>query len=119
MKFLTVNETFRAFQMLAFELRAYTRIAQDDKQTAKADRHPGRKFIAPAFDIFRTSSIHGPHLCFVTEPCGLNIEELQLEQPNRQFCLSVVKRIIKQTLLAVDYMHSRLNMVHAGMLRLI
>ncbi|KAM5531989.1 hypothetical protein V8D89_014323 [Ganoderma adspersum] len=56
----------------------------------------------------------GPHLCIVKEPCGPTLAALQEMQPHRSFTLPVTKRIIKQTLLALDFMHTTMKRTHIG-----
>ena len=56
----------------------------------------------------------GPHLCIVKEPCGPTLATLQETQPYRSFTLPVAKRIIKQTLLALDFIHTTMKRTHVG-----
>ncbi|KAM5535105.1 hypothetical protein V8D89_011191, partial [Ganoderma adspersum] len=56
----------------------------------------------------------GPYLCVVKEPCGPTLAALQAMQPHRSFTLPVAKRIIKQTLLALNFIHMTMKRTHIG-----
>jgi serine/threonine-protein kinase SRPK3 len=54
-----------------------------------------------------------PHLCYVMEPMGTSLYNL-LNENKLRFSVSSVKRIIKQVLLALDYLHRECGYIHAG-----
>ena len=58
--------------------------------------------------------LFSPHLCIVREPCGPTLAALQEVQPHCSFTLPVTKRIIRQTLLALDFMHTTTKRTHVG-----
>lgn len=61
------------------------------------------------------SVLLGSHLCIVKEPCsGPTLAVLQDAQPHRSFSLPVAKRIIKQTLSALDFIHMTMERTHIG-----
>ena len=63
----------------------------------------------------RAIRVHlGSHLCIERELCGPTLAALQVAQPHRSFTLPVVKRIIRQTLLALDFMHTTMKRTHVG-----
>jgi len=78
--------------------------------------HPGYKHCLHLYDATHDASYHGPHICLVTDVLGANITSLRRLQPNGHgaFPVGVAKRIIKQTLLALDYLHRECNLVHTG-----
>jgi serine/threonine-protein kinase SRPK3 len=78
--------------------------------------HPGYKHCLHLYDVTCEISYHGPHICFVTNVLGANITSLHSLQPNGHSVLpvAVAKCIIKQTLLALDYLHRECNFVHTG-----
>ena len=55
----------------------------------------------------------GGHICFVTEPLSVSLANLRPYGQNR-FALSTAKRIIKQVLLALDYLHRECGYIHTG-----
>jgi serine/threonine-protein kinase SRPK3 len=112
-KVLTVHQT-------AGELDGY--IAELDTLrsiTNKNSSHPGYKHCPRLYDEFITESHHGPHICYVTDVFGLTMASLRLTPPGvrHPFSVRATKRIIKQTLLALDYLHRECRFVHTGMLR--
>ncbi|EJF60470.1 kinase-like protein [Dichomitus squalens LYAD-421 SS1] len=75
---------------------------------AQNNRDPG----ARACDRIR--SIHfGTHLHIVKDVFGPALTDLQASQPDRRFTLPVTKRIIRDTLLALQYIHST-GRTHVG-----
>ncbi|KAJ7109950.1 kinase-like domain-containing protein [Mycena epipterygia] len=53
-----------------------------------------------------------PHLVFVTDPLGSDLHALQRTQPRGRFSGAVTKRIVKQVLLALDYLHTGCKFIH-------
>ena len=56
----------------------------------------------------------GDHVSLVTDVYGSDTSQLQLSQPNGAFPVHVIKRIIKQTLLGLDYLHQECGVIHTG-----
>ncbi|KAG1818704.1 kinase-like domain-containing protein [Suillus subaureus] len=61
-------------------------------KTANPD-HPGHQHCLHLYDVIAEKSCHGPHICIVTNILGANM-------------------IVKQTLLALDYLHRECSFVH-------
>lgn len=76
--------------------------------------HPGYKHCLRLRDMFPASSQHGPHICFVTDVLGTDLTVLRRSQPDGVFTVLVVKRIVKQMLLALDYLHRSCCLIHTG-----
>ena len=53
-------------------------------------------------------------MSLVFDVLGSNLLSLQRTQPNLAFSLQVTKRIIKQVLLALDYLYRDCGLVHRG-----
>ncbi|RPD56041.1 kinase-like protein [Lentinus tigrinus ALCF2SS1-6] len=115
-KILTVNYTRGIESGEFFELEVWRRFREvhyKSKAKPEASVHPGLKHCVVPQTVFTAESPHGTHLCFVTEPFGSTLDELQVGQPGFTFPLHVVKRAVRQTLLALDFLHTELDLVHA------
>jgi serine/threonine-protein kinase SRPK3 len=77
-------------------------------------RHPGFAHCLAMQHCFTVKSSAGGHICFATDVLGPNMMILRSAQPNHTFPVSVAKRIIKQILLSVDYLHRECGYVHTG-----
>jgi serine/threonine-protein kinase SRPK3 len=107
-KVLTVNATAGITRGLLYEIDAIKRV------TTANPLHPGYNHCLKLCDWFVTESIHGPNFCLVTAALADNTATLQATLPHTVFPLPVVKRIIKQILLALDYLHRECGFIHAG-----
>ncbi|KAF7761326.1 hypothetical protein Agabi119p4_10735 [Agaricus bisporus var. burnettii] len=74
---------------------------------------PGFKHCLTLQHCFTAESEAGQHICFVTEPLSSSLANLQEPGQNR-YPLPVAKRIIKQVLLALDYLHRECGYIHTG-----
>ena len=83
--------------------------------TAADSDHPGYKHCITLRDSFLVHSKHGPLIYLVTDVLGMDLSYLRHSQD--AFPTSVVKRITRQTLLALDYLHRECHIVHTGELR--
>jgi serine/threonine-protein kinase SRPK3 len=107
-KVLTVIQSFCISDGIIFEFDSIQLV------TAKNPAHRGYKHCVTARETFTATSKHGDHLCLVTDPLGSTLASLQISQPKGVFTVPVVKRIIKQCLLALDYLHTECRLVHTG-----
>jgi serine/threonine-protein kinase SRPK3 len=109
-KILTVNATAGIFKGLLGEVDILKTIMK-----AGSD-HPGFRHCLHLYDAFIATSNHGPHICLATNLLGESLITLRRMQPNGQgaFPIALSKRIIKQTLLALDYLHRECDVVHTG-----
>ncbi|KAF8072141.1 kinase-like domain-containing protein [Lyophyllum atratum] len=105
-KVLTVNFTTGCIYGQVFEIDSMQRI------TRANPKHPGYEHCLAMRDGFVSMSYHGPHLTIATDVLGSDTMNLQLRQPNSTFSVHVTKRIIKQILLALDYLHRDCGLVH-------
>lgn len=78
-------------------------------------RHPGFQHCCQLIETFNATSRYGEHVCLVTEALGMDLGVYRT-QFNRKWMLPVraVKRITKQTLLALDYLHRECGIIHTG-----
>ncbi|KAG1782670.1 kinase-like domain-containing protein [Suillus placidus] len=77
-----------------------------------APHHPGFPHCLTMHDSFMAHTSAGRHLCFVTDVLGPNMRTLRSAQPNYRFSVSIAKRIIKQILLAINYLHVECQYIH-------
>lgn len=108
---LTVNATVGVLDGLLVEANSLRTIKSANPN------HPGYRHCLHLYDATYDTSYHGPHICLVTNVLGANVNSLRRSQPNGQGVIrvAVTKRIIKQTLLALDYLHSQCNLVHTDL----
>ncbi|KAI1782551.1 hypothetical protein LXA43DRAFT_1068590 [Ganoderma leucocontextum] len=66
------------------------------------------------FGCIRPNVLIGPHICIVKEPCGPTLAALEETQPHHSFTLPVSKKILKQMLLALDFIHTTMKRTHVG-----
>ncbi|THH17405.1 hypothetical protein EW146_g3394 [Bondarzewia mesenterica] len=95
----------------------YTETARDEikllQQIADTSlSHPGRAHIVSFLDSFSHTSPTDTHVCIIFEPLGENL--LSLIEKNRRTGVpqSLVKSIIKQVLLGLQYLHEECDLVH-------
>ena len=77
-------------------------------------QHPGYQHCLTLHDSFICNSYHGPHMSLVFDVLGSDLLSLQRTQPNRVFSLQTTKLVVKQVLLALDYLHHDCGLVHRG-----
>ena len=56
----------------------------------------------------------GQHLCFVTKPLGMNLQEMQKAFPGRRMPLPLVRHVVKQLLEGLQFIHDDCRVVHTG-----
>ena len=78
----------------------------------KSSKHPGLKHCLHFYERFMEGE-PVPHICIVTEVLGGNLVSLQ-KAVGGKLSLQTVKRITKQTLCALDYLHRVCKVVHTG-----
>ena len=116
----TNEKHFLAVKVLTVNLTAgilydeYWELSSAERVTDANPNHPGYQHCLMLRDSFICNSYHGPHMSLAFDVLGSNIMSLQRRQPNRVFSLQVTKRIVKQVLLALDYLHHDCGLVHTG-----
>lgn len=77
--------------------------------------HPGRQHVSEPLGSFIAESKQGSHQCLVYKPLAIDLQWLLCHEPFRGgLPLQAVKRVIKQNLLALDYLHRECQIVHTG-----
>ena len=90
------------------EFELFKRVTDTNKD------HPGYPHCLTLRGKFLARSKHGPHICMVTDVLGSDMVDLRRSQPKSVFGISATKRIIKQTLQALHYLHNECHLVHTG-----
>lgn len=81
--------------------------------------HRGFRHNLAFYDSFDFNSPHGRHQCMVTEVLSFSVNHIREMSDDRRVTPSVVKRIAKQVLLGLEYLHDVCGIVHAGMFGII
>lgn len=76
--------------------------------------HPGKAAIRKLLGHFQIDGPHGSHLCLIHEPLGLSLDEILDSIPNRTFPLNILKPALRQSLIAVDFLHAKAGLIHTG-----
>ena len=106
-KILTSQATARAVCTNSLEFDVYQKVRFSNPNS------PGISHCLSIRDCFVATSSAGSHICFVTDALSSSLAELRLPGQNR-FTVPVAKRIIKQVLLALDYLHRECGFIHTG-----
>jgi serine/threonine protein kinase len=76
--------------------------------------HPGHQYIVKSLDDFTHVGPNGQHSCIIFEPLGQSVLNFQKKAKDGLLPLQMVRTIARQTLLALDYLHSCCKLVHSG-----
>lgn len=81
--------------------------------------HRGFRHTLAYLDAFNFTGPHGLHRCIVTEPLGYGVDYIRKLRPegDRRVAPSIVKRVTRQVLLGLEYLHDVCGIVHTGMSR--
>jgi serine/threonine-protein kinase SRPK3 len=83
-------------------------------KSRKDVHHPGAAHVLSLFDTFRFLGPLGEHLCLVTEVLSFDLNFFRKAQPHSQVSIPIVKRIVRQILLGLDFLHVQCGIVHTG-----
>jgi serine/threonine-protein kinase SRPK3 len=87
------------------------------QRTMSADTgHLGYSRIVSLLDYFEHSGPHGTHLCLVLELLGASVGQLEslYAEQNQAVPYLIVKRLVKQVLDGLDYLHQCCGIAHTG-----
>ncbi|KAJ3352806.1 serine/threonine protein kinase, CMGC group [Entophlyctis luteolus] len=82
--------------------------------SAKPD-HPGRKKIVELKDSFRIKGQNGTHITMAFEVLGPNLLTLIRQYHHRGIPVPIVKRIMKQVLQGLQYLHEECGIIHTDL----
>ncbi|KAI8851368.1 kinase-like domain-containing protein [Chytridium lagenaria] len=98
----------------------YTETALDeikllDKVVTANKENPHRKYIVELLDWFKHRGPHGTHICMAFEVLGPNLLTLIRQYHHRGIPLQIVKRILRQVLMGLDYLHKECAIIHTDL----
>lgn len=76
-------------------------------------QHPGRNHVIDLLDTFHHTGPNGQHLCVVLELLGPNVSSVAEDSLHYRLDGHVARKISRQSLLAVDFLHS-CGVAHGG-----
>lgn len=65
-------------------------------------------------DAFTADGPSGRHQCLVHEPLLTSISHLQASLPNQRLTEQVLKLLLKELLVTLDYLHTEAQVIHTG-----
>ncbi|KZT68525.1 kinase-like protein [Daedalea quercina L-15889] len=79
--------------------------------------HRGYRHNLAYFDAFSIKGPHGLHRCLVTEVVGYGVDYIRKlrDDGDRRIAPSTVKRVVRQVLLALEYLHDVCGIVHTDL----
>ncbi|KAJ3224726.1 serine/threonine protein kinase, CMGC group, partial [Chytriomyces hyalinus] len=98
----------------------YTETALDEiklleKVVAAKPGHEGQKYVVELTDWFKIKGPNGSHVTMAFEVLGPNLLTLIRQYHHKGIPVSIVKRIMKQVLLGLDYLHSECKIIHTDL----
>ncbi|PSC68985.1 SRSF kinase 1 [Micractinium conductrix] len=96
----------------------YTEAARDEITLLSqiAERDPeDRHYCCRMVDWFEHSGPHGRHVCMVFEVLGDNLLTLIRMYDHHGIALPVVRRLARQLLIALDYLHTTCQIIHTDL----
>lgn len=95
----------------------FTETAKDEISILKAVRDsdptdPKRNKTVQLLNDFKITGVNGTHICMVFEVLGHNLLKLILKSNYHGIPIPNVKKIIKQVLEGLDYLHSKCKIIH-------
>lgn len=76
--------------------------------------HPGKAKVRTMLDAFTADGPSGRHQCLVHEPLLTSISHLQASLPNQRLTEQVLKLLLKELLVTLDYLHTEAQVINTG-----
>ncbi|KAI9006325.1 CMGC/SRPK protein kinase, variant [Hyaloraphidium curvatum] len=76
---------------------------------------PNRKAVVELYDWFKCRGTNGTHVVMAFEPLGPNLLTLIRSHSHRGIPIPIVKRITKQVLMGLDYLHRECGIIHTDL----
>ena len=100
--------------------KRYTETALDEIKLLKcvAEKDPnakGAQYVTAIIDHFTVEGPHGKHICMTFEVLGESLLPLMKRYNTKGIPIPIVKRISKQMLLGLDYLHRTCGIIHTDL----
>lgn len=82
--------------------------------TSKSATNPGTAHVLGLLDHFEHRGPNGDHLCLVSKPMGPDMSVFRTLFPKAKIPVPTMKRVSKQLLLALSYLHDECQVIHTG-----
>lgn len=76
--------------------------------------HRGFRYNLAYYDTFRFKGPHGEHQCVATEVLGFSLDYVRKLRDDHSVQPSTVRRVTKQLLMGLEYLHNECQIIHAG-----
>lgn len=77
-------------------------------------KHPGSGLIRTMLDVFEVEGPKGKHQCIVFEPLLTSVLHFQATMNPPSLTENLLKALLQQLLLTLDYLHSEAEVIHTG-----
>ncbi|KAF9003004.1 kinase-like domain-containing protein [Cyathus striatus] len=110
-RYVTIKVCEQSSEPVYHELAAYRRL------NSVKSTHPGVRYVRTMLDAFRISPEAGSseHHCFIFEPLGMNMDTFRRLLPKCRIPEGLLKAVAKHLLLALDYLHTEVEMIHGDL----
>ncbi|KAI8270202.1 Serine/threonine-protein kinase SRPK [Colletotrichum sp. SAR11_239] len=82
--------------------------------SSRSATNPGTAHVLSLLDHFEHRGPNGDHLCLVSKPMGPNMSVFRTLFPKAKIPVPTIKRVSKQLLLALSYLHDECQVIHTG-----
>eukprot|EP01084_Bolivina_argentea_P193492 331956_1 len=119
---LATDNVLKRFVALKIQKSAphYLDAAKDEVQLLNAAKLKNKlkdeeNYIVQMLDSFIVSASNGKHVVFVFEVLGQNLLDLIKSYNYRGLPMAIVKKIAREVLLGLDYLHTQCNIIHTDL----
>jgi len=83
---------------------------------SKHSTHPGHKYVVQLLDHFHHIGPNGKHTCLVFDVYGHHLGFQTAKFKHYRVPVSVMKDVVRQLLLGLDFLHRECGIIHTGTL---
>lgn len=94
-----------------FEREILSRISEVSTHSS----HQGQNHVLHLLDQFKHTGPNGDHVCFVFDVLGQHMDFQAAKYEDGKLPIKAVKRITRQLLLGLDFLHRECGIIHTGM----
>jgi serine/threonine-protein kinase SRPK3 len=84
------------------------------RKSHDADADSGSQHVLTILDSFEHDGEQGKHVCLVLKPMGPVVSEYRWLFPQKRIPVPIVKRITRQVLEALVFLHDQCGVIHTG-----